>query len=335
MNDRNGTIIGVGSALVDRLAFVPESFLAGIRGGKGGMELVDFAELSSLLASLPGTPENAPGGSAANTVMGLARLGAPAGLLAKVGRDGDGDFYLQAARDTGLATTACKRTAAQPTGQCLSLITPDGERTMRTFLGAAGSLAPEEISPADFAGAALVHIEGYLLFNPDLLLRVLAAAKQAGAKIALDLAAPEVVQAAGPQLATLLADWVDIVFANETEATTFAGTPEDSQALRQLAALTELAVVKRGPRGALVRRGHEEVDVPAWPIRQLVDTTGAGDAWAAGFLFGLGDGMTLAQAGRAGAIVAAEVVQTTGASLPAATWNKLRAEIKQHCQPKA
>ena len=321
-----GKVIGVGSALVDQLAYVPEEFLSTIDGDKGGMLLVDYPLMQSIIQRLPGNPAQAPGGSAANTAVGVGRLGVPAGLLAKVGRDVDGDYYIAAARAAGLSAAGFKHADDEPTGKCLSLITPDSERTMRTFLGAAGTLLPSEVTPADFAGYEVVHIEGYLLFNPELIKRVLVSAREAGSKISLDLASPEIVRAGGEALRFLVRENVDYLFANEEEAREYTGTADEEAGLNLLAADVELAALKVGARGAWVSHQGKTVRIQAQKV-QAVDTTGAGDSWAAGFLYGLGEGMDIQQAGHAGAVVSAEVVQVTGAALPEETWTRLRNEI--------
>ncbi|MDT8389088.1 MAG: adenosine kinase [Lentisphaeria bacterium] len=321
-----GKVIGVGSALVDQLAYVPEVFLSTVAGAKGGMELVDHSLMRSIISRLPDFPALAPGGSAANTAVGVARLGAPAGLLAKVGRDEDGEYYISAARAAGVCPKAFKRCDVEPTGKCLSLITPDSERTMRTFLGAAGTLLPVDVTTADFAGYDVVHIEGYLLFNPELIKWVLVRAREAGAKISLDLASPEVVRAGGQELRALVREYVDYLFANEEEAREYTGTADEEAGLRALADDVDLAALKVGPRGAWVSHRGKTARIQAETV-QAVDTTGAGDSWAAGFLYGLGEGMDIDQAGHAGAMVSAEVVQVTGAALPDQTWKNLKEAI--------
>ncbi len=320
-------VLGFGSALLDRLAYVPESFVRALPGAKGGMVLVDPAEQSRLLRALPAEPETAPGGSAANTVVGLARLGVPARLLAKLGPDAAGELYREHLLHAGVQTAALKRAARGPTGSCLSLITPDGERTLRTCLGAAATLAPEEIGAGDLEGCTHVLMEGYMLHNRPLALHVLRLARAAGCCICVDLASPEVVREAGDVLPDLLREYARMVFANAQEAAAFAGTEDPERALTALAGLCEVAVVKLGAEGALLRRRGECAAVPAdkVPVR---DTTGAGDLWAAGFLYGMVHGCGLAAAGRMGAAVAAAVVQVVGAALPESTWENLRTRLQ-------
>ena len=319
-------VLGFGSALLDQLVHVPESFVAALPGQKGGMVMVDDAERRRLLASLPTPPEIAPGGSAANTVVGLARLGVPSRLLAKTGNDAAGDAFRRHAAEAGVDTSSLKCAADLPSGTCLSLITPDGERTMRTFLGAASTLATDEIGPADLHGCTLLLTEGYMLYNRPLLLHVLRLGRAAGCRICLDLSSPEVVGASADLLPTLLDNYVDMVFANEAEASAFVGARDPASALAVLAKHCDLAVVKLGAEGALLRQGQQTVHVPAEKVT-VCDTTGAGDLWAAGFLYGCLQGCSLQTAGRMGAAVAAAVVGVLGAALPAATWTRLHARL--------
>ena len=321
---RNSTmgLIGVGSALVDQLAHVPESFLARVPGDKGGMELVDAAGMAALVEQLPTPPTRAPGGSAANTMVGAAHLGLKTGFLTKVGADEAVDYYRAAAASAGVDVSPFKVSQQTPTGCCLSLITPDSQRTMRTFPGASATLTAEDVGLADFEGYSHAHLEGYLLFDEPLFLHLLTSARAAGCCIALDLAAREVVLAARPRLPQLLERYVDIVFANEDEAAAFSGQGSELAALGKLAGLCEIAVVKLGARGALVQRGKEVAQIEAPSVR-AVDSTGAGDLWAAGFLCGLLNGASLSQAGQIGAALGAAVVQVTGAVLPEDTWVQL------------
>jgi sugar/nucleoside kinase (ribokinase family) len=242
------------------------------------------------------------------------------------GRDPGGDEYRRHLAGAGVETTALKRHAALPTGCCLSLITPDGERTMRTCLGAAAGLSPEQIDPADVAGCSHLLMEGYMLHNRDLALHVLRRARAAGCCIAIDLASPEVVHATGDLLPALLDEFGDLVFANAQEAAACTGLTDPERALEALARHCPIAVVKVGAQGSLLRRGAEVVRVAAEKVT-VRDTTGAGDLWAAGFLCGLAHGCSLATAGRMGAAVAAAVVQVVGAALPESTWASLRTRI--------
>lgn len=321
---KGGPMIGVGSPVVDQIARVPENFLQTVGGEKGGMELVDAETLDRLLASVPEKPLCAPGGSAGNTAFAVARLGMASRFLGSVGNDDAGAFYRKTFQTIGGDDRAFRIQEGLPTAQCLSLVTPDGERTMRTHLGAAMSLAPEHVSPADFGGCGHAHVEGYLLFNPDLMRQVLTAAKRAGCTISVDLASFEVVEASHTLLPELLSEFVDIVFANEEEAETFAGTSDPEACREALSQYCETVAVKIGAEGALLARNGERCHVPAVPVTEVVDTTGAGDLWAAGFLYGLLNGHSLDQCGARGAALGAAVVTLEGTTLPEADWRRLR-----------
>ncbi len=320
-------LLGLGSALLDELAHVPEAFLRTVSGLKGGTELVDRAGMEELVGRLPGQAQMAPGGSAANTIVGAARFGVPSAMIAKIGADDAGSFYRRAMAEAGIDTRAFKTAPAEPTGCCLSLITPDSQRTMRTYLGAAMTLAPEELTAADFAGCTHFHIEGYVLFNRALMIRALDLAKAAGLKIGLDLAAPEVVKASMDILPDLLRDYVTVVFANEDEASAFAGGRGEQAGLDELSKLVPIACVKLGKRGALIRSGGETVAVAAHLV-QAIDSTGAGDLWASGFYHGWLNGVSWAKCGDFGARASSAVVQVTGAVIPEPVWSRLRQECR-------
>lgn len=316
-------IAGVGSPVVDQVAQVPETFLASVGGEKGGMELVDADLLQRLLADLPQPPVRAPGGSAGNTAFALARLGMLSRFVGLIGNDAPGHYYRDMFSRIGGDAAFIRTRAGLPTAQCLSLVTPDGERTMRTHLGAAAALRPGDVTPDDFKGCGHAHIEGYLLFNPDLMVHVLQSAKAAGCSTSVDLASFEVVAAAKTELPELLERYVDIVFANEEEAAVYADSDRLEVCLAQLAGSCEIAVIKCGAEGALLRRGDETCRVPAEPVDRVVDTTGAGDLWAAGFLYGLFRGQDLARSATFGAFLGAAVVQQEGAAIPGSAWDRI------------
>ena len=316
-------IIGVGSPVVDSIALVEEDFLDHVNGEKGGMLLVETRELESLQAVLPIKATRAPGGSAGNTLFALARMGAPAALIGKLGNCPMAQFYLDQFRRNGGSEDGFKFGAA-PNAHCLSLVTPDGERTMRTHLGAAMTLSPDEISQNDFESYDFAHLEGYLLFNEALMRKVLESAKSAGCTISLDLASFEVVQAAKDVLPELLDHYIDIVFANEAEAAAFTGIENDYEAITQaLNRYCDLAAVKIGAEGSLV--AHKGSVHTIEPVRasQVIDTTAAGDLWAAGFLYGLLDGRPAKECAQLGSLLGAAVVEEQGSVLPDAVWTDL------------
>ena len=318
--NKDFTIIGVGSPIVDSIAPVGEDFLEIVGGEKGGMLLTDAETIGRLIERIPERPHAAPGGSAGNTLFALARMGAATSFLGKVGSCERGQFYRNRFIELGGDGSRFK-IGDGPNGHCLSLVTPDGERTMRTDLGAAMTLTPDEISARDFDGCRHAHIEGYLLFNAELMQRVVESAKEAGCSISLDLASFEVVHAAKDTLPAILKDYVDIVFANEEEASAFTGIDSDYAAMaEQLASLCDIAAVKVGAEGSYIAADGAVLKAAPVPAAKVVDTTGAGDLWAAGFLYGWSRQLPLEDCARIGSILGSAVVQTQGAELSDEAW---------------
>ncbi|HKK18578.1 MAG TPA: adenosine kinase [Opitutales bacterium] len=323
----NFTIIGVGSPIVDSIAQIEEDFLQLAGGEKGGMLLTDPVTLADLIRQIPRVPHAAPGGSAGNTLFALARMGAATSFLGKIGNCERGRFYRE--RFTELGGDAKRfKIGDVANGHCLSLVTPDGERTMRTDLGAAMTLTPDEISAEDFTGCTHAHIEGYLLFNAQLMQRVIESAKEAGCSISLDLASFEVVNAAREILPAILKEYVDIVFANEEEAAAFTGSEGDYAAMaEELATLCDIAAVKVGAEGSYVATEGKVRKIAPVPAAQVVDTTGAGDLWAAGFLYGWSRKLPIEDCARIGSMLGAAVVQTRGAELSDEVWAGILGQI--------
>jgi len=324
MTTASPSLIGYGSALLDIIAFVSEQELKGlITGIKGGTELVDIDTMASLLERLPNTPKRVPGGAAANTIYGYAKLGGKAALLGKVGDDDDGACYIEGMRRDGIDTSPIKIGGECPTGKCLSLITPDSERTMRTYMGANATLKSEDLTADDFKGHTHLFLEGYTFYNPELAIRILDLAKQENLTICIDLNSLEIVLNNKDILPTILRDYVDAIFANELEAAAFADTEDELEALDAFAELCPIAVVKVGKRGAYIKENNSTLHRIDACIVQALDTTGAGDLWAAGFMYGWLNGQPIPEAGRLGARVAAKIVQVPGARLGEAAWARL------------
>ncbi len=320
-------LIGVGSPIVDAIAQIDDAFLDQVDGDKGGMVLVDTTTIDGLLAQIPTQAIKAPGGSAGNTLFALAKLGANTAFIGKTGNCENGSYYRDRFTELGGDSSRFK-IGDIANGRCLSLVTPDSERTLRTDLGAAMTLTPEEISAADFAGCSHAHIEGYLLFNEALMRAVLDAAKQAGCTISLDLASFEVVNATKPILTEILRDYVDIVFANEEEADAFTGLGDDYAAMAlQLADFCDIAAVKIGPRGSHVAQANKVEKVDPVLAQNVVDTTAAGDFWAAGFLYGWSQQRPLAECAKLGSILGAAVVQVQGSLISEQTWSDILQQL--------
>ena len=321
-------LIGVGNPIMDLLAHVPESFLTEhVAGEKGGMVLVDDRDIVGLVSKLGTDYAVTPGGSAANATVGAARLGLRTTFLGKIGGDITAEDYRTNFIAAGGDGSRFKR-ATLPNGRCLSMVTPDGQRTMRTHLGAAMTLHPDEITVEDFTGVRHAHIEGYLMFNPALAEKVAATARAAGCTISIDLASFEVVNIARDWILAQLQQGVHIVFANEDEVRALFQKDASYDAYaRKLAGYGGIAAVKIGKDGAWVARGQELHRIAPVPAAQVVDTTGAGDAWAAGFLYGYLRGLPLPSAGAVGSLLGSETVQHLGPSIPALHWPRLHRQI--------
>ena len=323
-------LIGIGSPIMDLTAPVSEAFLTGVRGDKGGMVLVDAAEMDAIIARLPAPPSLENGGSSANVIRNAARLGLRATFLGKLGHDATAATYRSQASASGVDASRFK-SAALPTARCLALITPDAARTMRTDLGAALTLSPDELSPADFAGCRHAHIEGYLVFNPALADAVLAHARSSGATVSLDIASFEVVHASREWLFTQFRQGgIGIVFANEDEIRAlYPDSGDDYAALaRRLAAEGVTAVVKVGKDGAWIARGDELHRILPVHAPEVIDTNGAGDAFAGAFLYAHLHGWSLPAAGALAAAVGSESVRHSGPAIPPHRWPALHAAAK-------
>jgi len=325
-------VLGFGSPILDLLIQVDDAFLTEhISGEKGGMGMLDAAAQKKLIGSFPsGKVKKAIGGSAFNTISALTSLGMETAFLGKVGQDADGDFYRNAYAAANGDISRFRFSKTEPTATCISLITPDSERTMRTNLGASSTLTPEDISADDFKGITHFHAEGYMLFLPGVLKKAMQLAKEAGCTVSFDFSSFEVVRIFRKDIEALLDQYVDIIFANEDEAREFCGTEnfEPEKAAEQLSSACSVAAVKLGKKGALLEQGGEICRI-APKIVKAVDTTGAGDLWQAGFLYGWLNGSGLQKAGELGSILGAEIVQVIGAEIPPARWNSIKAQFNQ------
>jgi sugar/nucleoside kinase (ribokinase family) len=316
MADVKYDVLGIGNALFDVLVKTDEAFLAKHGMTKGSMSLIDEARAAAIYKDM-GPATEVSGGSAANTIVGIGSLGARAAYVGKVKDDQIGKLYVHDIRSAGVAfnTPAAKDGAA--TGCSYILVTGDGERTMNTYLGAAQDLSPADIDPAEIASAGIVYLEGYL-WDPknakDAFVKAAKIAHDAKRKVALTLSDSFCVDRYRDEFLALMRNGtVDIVFANESELHSLYMTSDFDTALKQLRNDVNLGVVTRSEKGCMVVSVEDAVAAPAFPISQLVDTTGAGDLFAAGFLFGLARNLPYKQCGQLGARAAAEVIQHIGA----------------------
>jgi sugar/nucleoside kinase (ribokinase family) len=321
--DRSHAVAGVGSALVDICVQESESFIEEAGARKGGMTLVESSRIAAVLKATNAKPSIVPGGSACNTMLGLGKLGATARFIGKRGKDAWGALFEAGVRDHQVEPFLF--TSSTPTGHVLSIITPDAQRSMLTYMGASAETQPSEITPDLFHDTALVHLEGYLLFNRDLMMAALVAAASAGAKVSLDLASYTVVEASLSYLPRIIDEYVDIVIANEDEARAYTGHADEEKAIDVLAEHAALAVIKLGGRGSLLacNGGHFRIDAITGDDA-AVDTTGAGDLWASGFLYGLLNGFPLEKCGELGSLCGYEVCKGIGASISEEGWQRIR-----------
>lgn len=326
-NNEMDKIIGLGNALVDVLATLDnDEILAELDLPKGSMTLIDEDKLHKINECFSRMKTHlATGGSAGNAIRGMARLGAATGFIGKVSNDDYGRFFRDSLVKRGTEANLLLSDTL-PSGVASTFISPDGERTFGTYLGAASTLKAEELSLDMFKGYAYLFIEGYLVQDHDMILRAIELAKEAGLQVCLDMASYNIVTGDHEFFSLLINKYVDIVFANEEEARAFT-SKEPEEALDIIAKMCSIAIVKVGSQGSLIRKGTEEVQVDAVPVKKVVDTTGAGDFFAAGFLYGLTCGYSLEKCAKIGSILAGEVIQVIGTELPAGRWGKIKEEI--------
>ena len=318
-------ILGMGNALTDILLQIDsDEVLSRLALPKGSMQLVDGGksnEITSMLSHI--TPKMATGGSASNTVNGVAKLGAKAGFIGKIGKDAVGEFFMNDTLKNGV--TPHLEYSETASGQCTVLVSGDGERTLCTFLGAACELGATDLSPEMFSGYDIFHIEGYLVQNHDLIRTAVKMAKEAGLKVSIDLASYNVVEANLDFLLEIVEKYVDIVFANEEEARAFT-SKEPEAALDFIAGICDIAVVKVGKDGSFIKSGDEKVLVKP-RLSNCIDTTGAGDLYAAGFLYGLACNYSLEACGKIGSLVSGNVVEVLGAKMTDDVWAQIESDM--------
>lgn len=320
-------VLGMGNALVDVLVSIHDDQLLDQFGlPKGSMQLVDKEKSQSIINALSHMNfEIASGGSAANTINGLANLGISCGYIGKIHDDKYGKIFTQDMTSKGIE--ADLMFGEQDTGIATTLISEDSQRTFATYLGAAVELSPEDLKEEYFKGYDFFHIEGYLVQNHELIRKAVKLAKQCGLKVCIDLASYNVVEANLDFLNELIEEFVDIVFANEEESKSFTGA-EPEEALQKISAMCEIAVVKIGAKGSLVKRGKEEVFVESIKANPI-DTTGAGDLYASGFLHGLSHDLSLEKCARLGSLLGGNVIEVIGPKMDEDRWAKIKSAVSE------
>jgi len=314
-------IIGIGNALTDLMTRIEsDEVLNNLNLPKGSMQLVDAAmSQRASNATKQFKRSLASGGSAANTIHGLARLGMETGFIGKVGKDDLGEFFKKDMMESGIKTHLIQ--SETPSGLALALVSPDGERTFATYLGAACELEDTDIDAEVLKEYDILHIEGYLLQNYKLISHSIKTAKELGLRVSLDLASYNVVEQNRDFLNEMIDLYADIIFANEEESKALTGL-EPEQSVQHLSKRVDIVAVKTGPGGSFVYMNGEMCQVPTQKITP-VDTTGAGDLYAAGFLYALAKGKNAYECGRTGSMIASEVITHIGAKIPVEKWDNL------------
>ena len=320
-------VVALGNAIVDVLAHEDDAFLDAHGLTKGAMQLVDAATAAAIYGDM-GPAVEVSGGSAANTVVGVASLGGRAGFIGKVREDQLGAVYSHDLRAAGVEFATAPAVEGLPTAQSLIIVTPDAHRTMNTFLGASTGLAPNDIDGDLIGRASVVFLEGYLWDPPeakDAYRRAMTLAQDAGARIAFTLSDSFCVDRFRGEFVALVEESIDILFANEAEIMSLYQVDDFDTAIEKVRAVCEVVAVTRSEQGSVLVSGDETHVVAAEHVGPVVDTTGAGDLYAAGVLFGLTHGYDLERAGRLGSLCAAEVISHLGAR-PATSLAELAAE---------
>ena len=318
-------IIGIGNALVDVMTSMDnDSFLEEYSLPKGSMQMVD-SDKSALInaGSDKFNKVITSGGSAANTIHGLGMLGIESGFIGSIGADKMGDFFENEMKNAGITTRLLRREI--PTGVAIALISPDSERTFATCLGAAVELNSADIDDNFFSRYDMLYLEGYLIFNRPLVEKACMLAKSLNMEIVLDLASYNVVEAKLDDFREIASKYVDILIANSEEAKAFTGGG-DIEALNEMSRMSPIAIIKNGGEGSIIKSKDEIIKIEAEPAN-VCDTTGAGDLYAAGFLYGYALDYPLGVCGKIGYLLAAKVIEITGARLPTDTWNEIKQKI--------
>ncbi|MGB8363879.1 MAG: adenosine kinase [Rhizomicrobium sp.] len=308
-------VAGIGNAIVDVIAPVSDGFLLEHNIAKGVMTLIDEFRAEQLYALLP-QPQEIAGGSAANTMAGIASLGGLGVFIGKVKNDRLGQSFAASMNDSGIHYKTRFAADGPATACCLITVTPEGQRSMNTYLGASRELTPADIETDAIAGASVLYIEGYQWDAPEAkaaITKAMAAAKKAGRKVALTLSDPFCVARNREEFLHLFATHVDVLFANEDEAKALFEVAEFDAVLQAVRHWKGIAALTRSAKGCVIANGSDVHVIDAVPVAQVVDTTGAGDQFAAGFLYGLTRGKHLAQCGKLGAVAASEVISHYGA----------------------
>lgn len=317
-------VLGIGNALVDILIGIEnDDFLSQFGLVKGSMTLVNQGMMNDILnkaASLKIEMRKSSGGSVANAIHGMSQLGSSVGYIGKTGADDYGSFFRSYMEQNNISATLFQ--GKEATGKSMIMVSKDSERTMATYLGAAIELDASDLTIAPFKGYDYFLLEGYLVQNYPLVEKAARLAQEAGCQIAVDLASFNIVKENLDFLHSIVDQYVDIVFANEEEAKSFTGKSDPREALADIAKKSRIAIVKIGKEGSLIKEGNRQYDIP--PINAIaIDTTGAGDLYAAGFFYGLTCGHSLDICGKIGSITSGKIVEVIGAKMDDRKWQEV------------
>ena len=322
------SILGMGNALTDILAVLPDDTLLNkYHLPKGSMQWVDKETSNKIFDEIkPLGVQYVAGGSAANTIADTAIFGMPSGFIGKIGSDEVGALFQSDQSQCGIKSMLLK--GKDVSGRAMVFITgSNAERTFADYMGATLELGPDDLKPEYFEGYDYFHIEGYLVQNQALIRRAVEMAKAAGCTISIDMASYNVVESNNAFLHDIVENYVDIVFANETESKAFTKLPP-REAIDEIARICDIAVVKTGKTGSMVRNKDEFYQIGAWPAK-AIDATGAGDTYAAGFLYAHSLGMPLKVCGEIGSVIAAKVVEVIGSKIDIPRWKDAKKEIRE------
>jgi sugar/nucleoside kinase (ribokinase family) len=313
--DAKFDLIGIGSPLMDYMIDADDALLSALDLVKGAMRLIDETESTAIRKSVASRVTSVvPGGSAANTIAGAALIGASCAFMGSIGDDEEGSRYVTQTESAGVKTFLRKHRAL--TGHAITFITPGGERTFATHLGAAVNLSEDDVDDKAIADSRILHVEGYLLEPPMLrtaAIRAMRTAKMSGGAVSVDVSDPGLVARMGDSLKDIIREFADILFMNEEEARAFTGKDEDDAA-RDAGKIVQISIVKLGARGSIIASEGALIQIPPFPAK-VVNTNGAGDMYAGAFLYGCAKGMTLESAGRVASFASSRVVAADGARL--------------------
>ncbi len=315
MTETRFDVTGIGNAIVDIIGRCDDAYLANIGAAKGSMRLVDAAEIAKIYAGM-GPATEVSGGSAANTLAGVASLGGKAGFIGTIADDEFGRIFAHDIQSVGVSFASKPVAGELPTSRSLILVTPDGERTMNTFLGISTNFDATQLDREMIRDSAILYLEGYLFDRDDAkgaFRDAVAEAKRAGRKVALTLSDGFCVDRHRAEFLDLIRSGVDILFANESEINSLYETQQFDRAADHARKDAKLAVLTRSAKGSIIVSGAQTITIPAERIEKVVDTTGAGDLYAAGFLFGVSKGFSLETSGKLASLAAAEVISHIGA----------------------